>query len=177
MRLTTTALFASLLTLAACSGDKDSDTGATTVTGGTGSGTTVPMTDVEITAWNITSDGATTSISVSAGADAATGWFEMIQTGDGGFSCGPDKEVVCGVWQENFDLDGSGGSFSKDLTVVAAASDQVNGSTTLFDSADELNGLTVYIETTAGDGTTDCAVGGDNTAYYTANLPDCDVIN
>ncbi len=174
MRLMTSVLFlASITTLTGCPGAEcdsasSGDSCGGTKTTPTDDTVTIPVVDVTVTAWNITSDGATTTITVSAGGDAATAEWEMIQTGDAGFNCGPDKGVVCGVWSEGiFDLAGGSGSFSTALGVVTAAGDQVNGSTTLFDSADELNGLTIYTKTTSGDGaTTDCAVGGHKPDYY-----------
>ena len=173
MRLTNSVLLAaSLLSLAACDGGKDSDTGDTTTTP-TGTTTTPP--DTEITAWGITSAAGTTTVTVTAGADSATAIIDMIQTGDAAFSCGPDKELVCDVWQEKFSLGGSAGNFSTSLTVVSALDDQVNGTTTLFDEAAELNGLTVYIEVTDGSGAVvDCAVGGENPGYYSSM--GCDTI-
>ncbi len=59
------------------------------------------------------------------------------------------------------------GEWRLDLDVVPSASDQVNGTSTLFDSSSELNDLTVYYRAHSADGgAAVCFVGGHDPDNY-----------
>lgn len=91
--------------------------------------------------------------------------IEMIQTGDATFECGPGKYLACGVWAEYHEgFVERDGLWTLALDVVSDPSDQVNGSSTLFDTGDELADLTIYI--VAGGARSDCLADGHDPQYY-----------
>ncbi len=113
-------------------------------------------------------------------ADASIGTVEVIiiETGDPTFSCGPDKALECGVWTEthtNFSLatcNSTGCVERKEiaLSVVDDLNDQVNNSSTLFNSDAELGQVTYMFTITDTSGAfADCVVDGHNPSYFSSS--------
>ncbi len=149
------------------SGDSDTDTD-------TGASITITMAGGSCTE-------ATCEWAVEASGEFGNVTLELIQTGDPGFSCGPDKEVVCGVWMEEHTgfrpapCEGAGADCVRKelvLDAVSSPSDQVNGSTTLFDSPDEIRTTSwLFMVSDTSGAFVGCERGGHDPGYFSERCP------
>jgi len=152
------------------SGYCDSGAGDSVCKGSYGGGTP------KIDRWDVSCNGGSCTWTVGATAELGVVQLDLTETGDPTYECGPGKDLNdCGVWHEyhdRFTLTSSGSSYeakSITLDVVDDYTQQVNNSTTLFDTQGELNQLTVlWVITDSSGNYADCGVAGEMTSYYSS---------
>jgi hypothetical protein len=160
-----------LMSLLACPGSGGKDTADTG-----GSCSSPP----EITAINadVAADDSTVTWTVDATNEMGDVSLTIEETGDPSFNCGPGKGGLdCGVWSETheaFTQNGSGSSGGDcaeekaiSLNVVDDYHNQVDNTSTLFDSNQEMGQITVLFTVSDSNGNyADCAVSGENTSFF-----------
>lgn len=110
--------------------------------------------------------GAETSctMDVTTEGDIQRVFVEVLHTGDPAFSCGPERELECGVWREQFEL--TGPPFTTTLQVVQTPAEQINGATTLF-GVPTIQEITLYLQPFTEDGDpAPCVAGGHLPTHY-----------
>lgn len=154
-------------TLAGCSSGT-CDTGDSSCKGGGGTPTITNY-------YGDCSEGSTCYWGVDADASIGTVELSIIETGDPTFSCGPGKELECGVWSEYhtaFDLASGGNAVERKeiaLNVVDDFSQQVNNQSTLFNTDAEIGGVTYLFTITDSAGNfADCVVDGHMPSYFSS---------
>lgn len=153
------------------SGYCDSGTGDSACKGGGGGGGR-PV----IQSWSVDCGSSTCTWTIRASGEIGLVELDITETGDPSYECGPAKDLSdCGVWHEyhtRFSVSDVGSNYeekSMDLEIVGDYTQQVNNSSTLFNTQDEIDQLTVYWQISDPSGAyADCGVDGHMVSYYSA---------